>query len=321
MENKFKKVIVYFVISCVMFFSFGNSSFAYAADINAADSQIETTPLVSTEWLAEHAEDKNLVILEVRSGETSIKFQDEHIPNSVFASSIYFQTNYPDKTNIPYDLPSYEEFESLVSKLGISNDSKVVIVYPGLIPKDIMCATRTYWTFDYFGMSNISILDGGFGKWKREGRPLSNQIKVPDLGNFRVSTVKSEDLANLLDVILAVNTKDHVLLDARMSSDYVGSTKQSFIPEAGHISGSINYFAPLFLNPDLTFKTPKQITYEMALLGITKDKSIITYCNSGQFATTAWFGLKKIAGMQNVSSYDGSASEWVNKLNLPLVKD
>jgi len=321
MKIKLNKTIVSLLICGAFFFTFNNLSFAYADNTAVTVSQIEGTPLVSTDWLEKHMGDENLVVLEIRSGETAIKFNDAHIPNSVFASSVYFQTNYPDKTNIPYDLPSKEEFESLVSKLGISNDSKVVIVYPGLIPKDVMCVTRTYWTFDYFGMNNISILDGGFGKWKREGRQLSTQIAEPVSGNFSVTTIKNEDLANLDNVKAAVNNKDYVLLDARMSSDYVGSTKQAFIPEAGHISGSINYFAPLLLNPDLTFKTAKQITYEMALLGISKDKSVISYCNSGQFATTAWFGLKEIAGMQNVSSYDGSVSEWVNKGDLPLEAD
>lgn len=316
MKIKLEKLLLSlsFLICFVLSFSFVSLPLAFAGN-----TQIEPPPLVSTDWLEEHMEDENLVILEIRSGETSIKFEDAHIPNSVFASSVYFQKN--TDPNIPNDIPSKEEFESLVSKLGISNDSNVVIVYPGLIPKDIMCATRTYWTFDYYGMTNISILDGGFGKWKREGRQLSNQIREPVAGNFTVNTIINTDLANLSDVKAAVNSKDHVLLDARMSSDYVGSTKQPFIPEVGHISGSINYFAPLLLNPDLTFKTAKQITYEMALLGITKEKSIITYCNSGQFATTAWFGLKEIAGMENVSSYDGSVSEWVNAGNLPLEAD
>jgi thiosulfate/3-mercaptopyruvate sulfurtransferase len=129
-------------------------------------------------------QDPNLLILEVRSGDTAIKFTDAHIPNAVFASSVYFQTNYPDKTDIPYDIPSKDQFEKLVRNVGVNNNSKVVIVYPGLIPKDIMCATRTYWTFDFYGMDNISILDGGLGKWKRENRSITNQIREAVIGDF-----------------------------------------------------------------------------------------------------------------------------------------
>jgi thiosulfate/3-mercaptopyruvate sulfurtransferase len=106
-----------------------------------------------------------------------------------------------------------------------------------------------------------------------------------------------------------------------MNSDYTGATAQPFIHEKGHISGAVNYFAPLYLNADLTFKPVKQISYEMSLLGITGDKPVIAYCNSGQFATTAWFALKKVAGFKDVSSYDGSVSEWVNRGKLPLDKD
>lgn len=281
----------------------------------------ENSNLVSTQWLREHINDENLVIIDVRSGETAIKFSDEHIPNSVSASSVYFQIDLPTQTNIPYNIPSEEEFEKLVRDYGVNTDSKIVIVYPGLIPKDVMCGTRTFWTFDYFGVDDVAILDGGFGKWKREGGEITSEIFEPNLGNFSVEKKRTEDLAQMEDVKSAIDNPNVILLDARMTSDYIGKTKQDFIPEYGHITGSINYFAPLFLNPDLTFKSNKQISYEMALLGIKKDKTVIAYCNSGQFATTAWFALKMIADYPNVSSYDGSVSEWVNLGEYQLQKD
>lgn len=277
--------------------------------------------LVGTDWLAEHLNDKDLLVLEVRSNETKIQFKDGHIPNAVFAGSTYFMPNTPDKTNIPYDIPPVKDFENLVRQLGINSSSKVVIVYPGLIPKDVMCATRTYWTFKYYGMTNIAILDGGFGKWQREARPVSTTTKTIAAGNFTVAITQEENLATLESVKSAVLTGNSILLDARMNSDYTGATVQPFIPEKGHISGSISYFAPMYLNSDLTFKTARQIKYEMGVLGITDNKPIISYCNSGQFATTTWFALKEIAGYKEVSSYDGSVSEWVNRGKLPLEKD
>ena len=143
---------------------------------------------------------------------------------------------------------------------------------------------------------------------------------VPHAGNFVVASENHANYATLDQVIEYSGKAGTVLLDSRMVSDYIGTTKQDFIPESGHIAGSVNYFAPLFLNPDLTFKKAKQIGYEMSLLGITKDKNVITYCNSGQFATTSWFALKEIAGMDKVSSFDGSVAEWVNEGRLPLTK-
>jgi thiosulfate/3-mercaptopyruvate sulfurtransferase len=208
-----------------------------------------------------------------------------------------------------------------VQKLGINKDSKIVIVYPGLTPKDVMCGTRTFWTFSYYGMENISILDGGFGKWKRDGYKITNETKTPAIGNFVVEKINDALLASLDQTKDAALSKNSALLDSRMVSDYVGKTKQDFIPDFGHISGSVNYFAPLYLNADLTFKSSKQIIFEMGLLGIKDGMNIVTYCNSGQFATTAWFALSEIAGFKGVSSYDGSVSEWVNQGHLPLTKD
>lgn len=291
------------------------------ASLVTAQGQATLPSLVTTDWLAQHATDSNLVILEVRSSTTAIQFPDGHIPGAVYASSVYFQTNYPTQTNVPYDLPTKENFESLVRKLGINQDSAIVIVNAGLIPKDIMCATRTAWTFDYFGMTNVAILDGGFGKWKREGRPISKEVALITPGNYSVTSIRSQVLADFSNVKATLADKNSVLLDSRMVTDYIGTTKQDFIPVAGHIPGSVNYFAGLMLNADLTFKSAKQITFEMALLGITKDKTIITLCNSGQFATTNWFALEKVAGFQKVSSYDGSVSDWVNSQKLALTKD
>ncbi|MCX7025953.1 MAG: sulfurtransferase [Spirochaetes bacterium] len=303
------------------FMSIAALLFILSAGFVGAQEDSSLPALVTTDWLAQHLSDSNLVILEVRSGTTSIQFPDGHIPGAVYASSVYFQTNYPTQTDVPYDLPTKESFEFLVRKLGINQDSTVVIVNAGLIPKDIMCATRTAWTFDYFGMSNIAVLDGGFGKWKREGRPISKEIAQVTLGDYAVTSIQPEVLADYADVRAALADKNSVLLDSRMVSDYIGTTKQDFIPIAGHIPGSINYFADFMLNADLTFKSAKQIAFEMALLSINKDKTIITLCNSGQFATTNWFALEKVAGFHNVSSYDDSVSDWVNNQKLPLSKD
>lgn len=250
--------------------------FAAANSSIGSTEAMDVTPLVTVNWLKEHLSDKNLVIIEVHSGETKIKYTDEHIPGSIFASSVYFQKNLPTETNVPYDLPSKSEFESLTRKLGINNDSRIVIVYPGFIPKDVMCGTRTYWTFDYYGVSQISILDGGLGAWKRAGFPVDSGSVTPNIGNFSVTNQNPDDLATLNTVIQGVGKRGTVLLDSRMSSDYIGITKQDFVPNSGHIEGAINYFAPLFLNADLTFKSVNQIKYEMSLLGIDKDKKIVT---------------------------------------------
>jgi 3-mercaptopyruvate sulfurtransferase SseA len=254
---------------------------------NAAIGKTEITPmeeipgpLVTSGWLKAHLKSKNLVVIEIHSGETKIKYNDEHIPGSVFASSVYFQKNLPSETNIPYDIPSKDEFETLARSLGINTDSKIVIVYPGFVPKDVMCATRTFWTFDYYGISSVSILDGGLGAWKRAGYAVDNVPVVPQAGNFIVASENHANYATLDQVIEYSGKAGTVLLDSRMVSDYIGTTKQDFIPESGHI----------------------------------------TYCNSGQFSTTSWFALKEIAGMNEVSSFDGSVSEWVNKGKLPLIK-
>lgn len=327
---KKNSIIVFSAIVTISMLAF---SLISCKNTNIAQSKIEdknflvstiNTPnkhLVSVGWLKEHIKDNNLIIIDVRSKETAIQFSEEHIPNSVSASSVYFQVDLPSQTNIPYNVPPKDEFEKLLRNYGVNKDSKIIIVYSGLIPKDIMCATRTFWTFDYYGLDDVAILNGGFGKWKKENGEITKEIYTPPQGNFSVEKLRTENLAQLADVKLATTDQNMVLMDSRMNSDYIGKTKQYFIPEFGHIIGSVNYFAPLFLNADLTFKSAKQINYEMALLGIKKDKNIITYCNTGQFSSTAWFALKMIANFPQVSSYDGSISDWVNSGKLPLKSD
>ncbi len=119
--------------------------------------------------------------------------------------------------------------------IRINQDSRVVIVYPGLIPKDVMCATRTFWTFDYYGMERISILNGGLSAWKRAGYGVDNIPVNPRRGDFAVQKLHEGILADLDQVKAGILDSGTVLLDSRMASDYIGKTKQPFIPETGHI--------------------------------------------------------------------------------------
>ncbi len=324
MSNIFRKPIsiLFLVIFCSLFFVNGVIFSAEQSTENRISMQKPTTPpLVSTEWLASHIDDRNLVILDIRSDKTPIKFSEGHLPNSAFA--LYTEFMFDPAPDVPSEILPRADFEKLLRKLGVNNDSLIVIVYPGRIPKDIMCATRVFWTLDYYGVNNISVLDGGFSKWRNEGRPITTEMKKILPGNFSLAFTKTkpENLATLEEVINAVKNKSPILLDSRSPSDYTGKTKQAFVPIGGHITGSVNYFAPLYLHADLTFKSAQQITYELQNLGISRDKPIITDCNSGMWSTVAWFALKKIARFDNVASFDGGVAEWVNRGKFTLEKD
>lgn len=322
MSNIFRKhiSILFAAIFYGLFFVNGVIFSAEQSTENRISMQKPTTPpLVSTEWLASHIDDRNLVILDIRSDKTPIKFSEGHLPNSAFA--LYTEFMFDPAPDVPGEILPRANFEKVLRKLGVNNDSLIVIVYPGRIPKDIMCATRVYWTLDYYGVNNVSVLDGGFSKWRSDGRPITTEMKNILPGNFSVTSTKPENLAMLEDVRNAVKNKSPILLDSRSPSDYTGKTKQAFVPVGGHITGSVNYFAPLYLNADLTFKSAQQITFELQNFGISKNNPIITYCNSGMWSSVAWFALKKIARFDNVASFDGAVAEWVNRGKFQLEKD
>ena len=268
--------------------------------------------VVSTEWLAAHLNDPNVRVIEVSV--IPRVYERGHIPGAV---NFVWHTDLVE----PYirDIVSPERFEQLVRAAGINNDTTVVFYGDN----NNWFAAWGAWIFNYYGVKDVRILDGGRAKWEAEGRELSIRPRTYAPGNFKIEQVNTHYRVRLADVLEVVETDaDVVLLDIRSPAEYEGRIfapdgVQELAIRAGHIPGAVNIPWSEAVNPDGTFKSREELEALYASVGIDGSKPIIVYCRIGERSSHSWFVLSQILGYQ-VAQYDGSWTEWGNTVGVPI---
>jgi thiosulfate/3-mercaptopyruvate sulfurtransferase len=278
----------------------------------------QVPPLVSTAWLAGKLGQPGLVVLDATyhlpnvPRDAKAEYAREHIPGALFFDVDGISD---PNSDLPHMLPSPADFTRAAEALGIGDEDHVV-AYDSY---GMMSAARPWWMFRIFGHDKVSVLDGGLGKWKREGRPLAGAVSKPASGKrftarFRPEMVRSKDQ-------LLSNLKSHTeqVLDARAAARFQGT-----VPEprqglrSGHIPGSRNLPFNSLLDPsDQTMVPPEKLKALFAQAGIDPSQPIVTSCGSGVTACVLALGLERI-GAKKVAIYDGSWSEWGLPGNTPV---
>jgi thiosulfate/3-mercaptopyruvate sulfurtransferase len=173
------------------------------------------------------------------------------------------------------------------------------------------------WALDYLGHPSAAILDGGFSKWQKEERPVTQDYpKITPTRYTLPSKLNQEVRATLEEVKELVSRGGGVLLDVRPAQMYTG--EKGFWKRNGHIKGAINHFWGEDLNEDGTWKSKEDLKKAYEELGATPDKNIIVSCGQGQMSAHAYFTLKHLLGYPNVKNYDGGFNEWSNIDDLPV---
>jgi len=267
------------------------------------------TTLISTADLAARLADPALVVIDVRHdlgkppawGEE--QYRVAHIPGARFASLDRNLAAPKTGRNGRHPLPSPEDAAVRLGQLGIGADTQVVAYDGG----SSMVATRLWWMLRWLGHDAVAVLDGGFDKWTREGRPVTAEVPVVKPRELPVRRVGPALAA--ADVAHAVAERSVTLVDARSPERYRGET-EPLDPVAGHIPGARNRPYPRNLNPDQTFKPADVLRSEFAeLLGATPLERVVHYCGSGVSACHNMLAME-IAGLPGTRLYPGSWSEW-----------
>ena len=234
------------------------------------------------------------------------EFQKEHIPNAIFFD---LDKNSELNSDLPHMLPDKETWEKNISILGIKNNDRIII-YDN---SDLISSCRCWYNFIYFGHDPklVSVLDGGFKKWKREGKTISNKIQQITKSNY-----KANELINLVknkkqieDNILS---KEFVVIDARNKNRFKGIEPE---PRKNVRSGSIKDSVCLpfreVISDDGTFKDAKLISDKFKdVIGNNNQKQIVFSCGSGVTAAVLALAYSLINNKYNISIYDGSWAEY-----------
>ncbi|MFZ3006834.1 MAG: 3-mercaptopyruvate sulfurtransferase [Phenylobacterium sp.] len=265
-----------------------------------------TDPLVSTDWLAAHLGEVQLVdatwFMPGEGREGHADYLAAHIPGAVF----FDIDAIADKTvDLPHMLPTAQAFADAAGQLGLSRDATVV-VYDSF---GIRSAARVWWTLRVMGFAKVFVLDGGFKKWLAEGRATeSGQGALPP-----TTLSPSLDARLVRDVAAVKNlleSKAAQLVDARGAARFRGETPE---PRAGlrsgHMPGARNTPFDSLLNPDGTMKSAGELRPLFAAAKVDLGAPIVTTCGSGVTASVVALALARL-GRLDVPVYDGSWTEW-----------
>jgi len=279
---------------------------------NAAPKNLSRA-VAQPDWLEQNIDNPKVRIVEV-STEPGI-YERGHIKN---AAKIVWHTDLVDTVN--RDIASAKNFQKLAQKLGINQDTTVVLYGD----KNNWFAAWGAWLFNIYGAKDVRILDGGRVKWEKDGRALTTAVPTFKQGNFTTRVADKSLRASLLQDVLPVAKKrvKADLIDIRSADEYSGKIFapagfQELAVRAGHIPGAINVPWGQNVNADGTFKTVAELKKLYADKGVDGKQNIITYCRIGERSSLTWFVLSEILGY-NVKNYDGSWTEYGNTVGVPI---
>ncbi|MCY4226731.1 MAG: 3-mercaptopyruvate sulfurtransferase [Gammaproteobacteria bacterium] len=275
-------------------------------------------PLISPNELSGRIDDPNLAVLDcswylpTENRNPEHEFRSGHIPGARFFDIDAISD--PD-SDLPHMLPKPEYFSKAVERLGVSNDSQV-IVYDG---KGLFSAARVWWMFRVFGHQSIHLLSGGLPAWLAEGFPTSNQDSEITSGTFDVD-FDSGKVASMQDILNNLETGESVVLDARSAGRFMGTDPEPR-PElkSGHMPGALSLpFTELL--EDGRLKSVEELKQIFENRGIVNGRKLITSCGSGVSAAVINLALVICGyGMQRL--YDGSWTEWASHTDNPVVSE
>lgn len=277
--------------------------------------------LIDAAGLAKRIGDKNLVVVDVRSGETREKgralFQAGHIPGSVHADYAHASWRLPRENTSVY-LPEPAQFEALAGDLGISPETDVVIVHEGTDSSSFGAAARVYWSFKAMGHVSAAILDGGYRAWTEDrSRPVAKGDVTPVAAIYEAKPDLS--LRARLDDVLAARQNGTRLVDSRPESFFTGQEKHKAINASGHIPGAVNVPHSRAFSSDFRLKDRASLAREFQSVS-NGEAGAIAYCNTGHWAATDWFVMSEVLGLPNVKLYDGSMLEYSLEKKGPVEK-
>lgn len=277
---------------------------------------MSTSFFVAADWLAEHIDDPEIQIIDARMAppgqeerDLNAEYQAGHIPGAVFFD---IEALSDHTSPLPHMMPRAEAFAVAMRELGVSSDKHLVVYDEG----NLFSAPRAWWMLRTFGVEKVSIVAGGLEGWRRDGLPLEQGLPELPEGDFD-GRVEPLAIKRLTDVLLVSHEGSAQIVDARPAGRFNGQVAEPRPGlRCGHIPGALNVpWTELVINGEL--KTTDELNEIFARQGVDFERPIIASCGSGVTAAVVVLALTTL-GVNGVSLYDGSWSEWGARTDLPI---
>lgn len=260
--------------------------------------------LVDTDWLVSHLNDRDLRIIDMRNSPE--EYAAGHIPGAVHLPVNQVRLALKESG---FALPPDYEIEERLGQLGITKET-MVVVYDD---QGGFNASRLFFTLEYAGHKKVALLNGGITKWVAEKRALSNALQQVSKTVYQIHT-ETQRVAPASWIVANLGKPNLALVDSRSPAEFRGEDIRA--KRGGHIPGAVNIEWTQNLTGDKTFKSADELLALYSQAGVTKDKTIVSYCQTMHRGAVTYFTLR-LLGYPDVRGYDRSWSEWGNDPTLP----
>ncbi len=260
--------------------------------------------LMSPQDLKKRLDEPSLCLVDTRA---THEYATGHIPGAIHLD--FFNISLADTTPKVFDA-----FMSMMGYLmfsrGVSFD-KTIVFYENIAS---MRAARGFWFCEYLGLKDVRVLDGGLSAWTQAGYPVTTECAEPKRGSFDTEPQPGRhvDVDELKSVL---GQKKYVILDVRSDDEYHGRVARA--ARAGAIPGAVHIEYKHNLDESGAFKTAAELKALYEGAGVTRDKSVICYCQGGYRSALTYLALR-LLGYPDVRNYIGSWKEWGDRTDLPI---
>lgn len=278
--------------------------------------------LVSSDWLAAHLDDLNLVLVHAEFGPEAVEaatrpaFFEGHIP---FAHPLDWRWTAVLRDGLPNEFPPASEMAEAFRRMGVDENSRVVVYDTGAGQE----AARAFVALEYLGMSGrVSILDGHWKKWVREGRELSRAYSgvEPSAWVPRMAAGVLVSRREMLDLVWTSMepVPAAVLLDARPAEEYAGALPGKGIRRPGHLPGamSLPWTSMIESREDPRYRPEADLRSLFETKGARPGRRLAVYCRTGVSASMLYVAARRLG--YEVGLYDGSFADWSGEPGLPV---
>lgn len=262
--------------------------------------------IIEPKALEAHLDKSDFLLVDLSKPETYVQY---HVPGAVFLDYAWIVHIEQPRMGL---LPDAAQLSNVFGALGLTPDTHV-ITYDD---EGGGRACRFLWTLDVVGHKHYSLLNGGLNAWANEGHPVISQIRYPTPGEFHAK-LHEAPVADRQYILDHLSDPSVAILDARSDKEFSGA--KVFAHRGGHIPGAINldWTEAMDKSHNLRLKPENDLRTMLDAKGLTKDKTIVTHCQTHHRSAHTYIMLKSL-GYENVKGYPGSWSDWGNDASTPI---